>query len=184
MSLSNQDYFRCAQSVLPDWAQPVLAVAQGATPLILVLGVVAAITTAVVQVRSHRRTAARRATLQLISEREIHDPGMGEARRTFQRLRREVAPEQLPDHLDENPEDRLHVVKLLNHYELVAAGIRNGILDEPIYAAWGKSLIKRMWVDSQGVVSWMKAQRSARGEDPTKLYDQLEKLVTETWNDA
>ncbi len=150
--------------------------------MIVFIGVLAAILTALLQIRAQRRIAAQRATVDLISQREIHDPGMDDSWKALSKLSK-VRKGHARKYVQDNPDERFLIFRLLNHYELVAASIHNGILDEPIYVAWSKTTIKRMWKQAQPLVVWVRAERAKRGENPRVVFEHLKKLVEETWKD-
>jgi len=154
-----------------DDAQVGLFVVSILTFLVFFVGLVLAF----IQLRAHVKTEARKATLQLISSREIHDPGMDDAKRGFKRLM--DMGDGVAAHLEENANDILPAVKLLNHYELVATGVREGIIDERIYSKWSRGPMIRVWKDSEHIVRWLRAKRVLRGEDPDTLYEQFEAVV-------
>lgn len=171
-----------AQAAGVDWAM-VGAVAQVGLLVVAALSLAVAVPAAVVawrQVQSQRATAARKATLELISSREIHDPDMDAAKRAFQELKAVADPDALNERLKAEPEKTLRLVKFFNHYELVAAGIRRGIIDEAIYAAWSKTSLVRTWNDAKMLVGWLREQRRLRDADPEKLYAEFQQLA-EKW---
>lgn len=90
-------------------------------------------------IKEQRGIARRRATLDLISNREW-DGDYIHARKEFNKLK--VAQPTLEfwagnDHKDS---PQLNVIRaILNDYELIAIGMKEGILDEPLYKLWFKS---------------------------------------------
>ena len=110
---------------------------------------------ALISVRHHREVARKRATLDVILRSEG-----GEFRtitETFQRI--SDSPEGLlailnPD-TDPRPEsdDYYEVQAYLNHYELVAIGIKQGIIDATFYKAWMKTNLVADWNTSRPLIS-------------------------------
>lgn len=96
-------------------------------------------------IRNVREVARQRATLDFIEKVES-TPHYRTLNQAFSRLRRSRGFLHLSDPQDEaDRSDRQAVNDYLNHYELVAVGIRRNILDAAIYRKWMLSAFVRDW---------------------------------------
>ncbi|VVT04815.1 conserved hypothetical protein [Sphingomonas sp. EC-HK361] len=96
-------------------------------------------------IRNARAVARQKATLDIIEKFESteHYRSLNEA---FSATRKAGGFAALHDpQSDEERKARADVQDYLNHYELVAIGIRNNILDEKIYKEWMGSAVVRDW---------------------------------------
>lgn len=112
-------------------------------PTVVVVSVAISATLALLSIYSARAIARQRATLDLIEKRESTAHYVAIHRR-FAALRRGRGFVHL-DAADAEDEDRRAVVDYLNHYELVAIGIRKRVLDERFYREWMRGPFVRDW---------------------------------------
>lgn len=105
--------------------------------------------------RNARSVARQKATLDLIEKEESNEHYRTISAK-FSELRRNgglthpntSAQEQLPD--------RSVILDHLNHYEIVAIGIRQNILDTKIYRAWMEGTFVRDW---NAAADWVQRER-------------------------
>lgn len=117
--------------------------------------------------RNNRRLARERATLDLIEKVES-----GEHYRTivhtFTDLRRGKGFSHLhKPQTERDKEERRCVNDYMNHYELVAIGIRAGILDEGFYRDWMRGPVVRDW---NAAAEWVQRERWKREPDGSWKY--------------
>ncbi|GAB4572074.1 MAG: hypothetical protein Tsb008_04230 [Rhodothalassiaceae bacterium] len=95
--------------------------------------------------RSAREIARKRATLDMIEKVES-TAHYRELISTFSYYRRQKSFDKLTAPTEEREKsDRQKVLDYLNHYELVAIGIKAGSLDRDIYACWMEPVYVRDW---------------------------------------
>jgi hypothetical protein len=134
-------------------------------------------------VRNARAVARQKATLDLIEKVESTEHYRARTS-NFTAIKRAgrfgdlVAPT--------TPDDRaarLLLIDYLNHYELIALGIRNNILDATIYRAWMGGAFVGDWNDA---ADWIQRQRWKRDASGTWLYDDRAyrnfELVARSWS--
>lgn len=148
--------------------------------MIALLAVMVATGMAVYQLWVHRKTAARRATLDFITNFEVHNTQWAVLRTKFRTLK---AANRLLSLVNSNRsvdnQDRIDVVTYLNHYELVAVAIKNNIIDEELYKEWFRTPYVRAWMDARSLVYKMREER----ENP-ELFIQFEQLANKWNNDV
>ena len=131
------------------------------------LGVVVAIGLALVNVRTARSIARLKATLDLIEKVESSEH-YRKRHETFRAVRIGGGFPAL-----ENPTDaaatarRYEIVEYLNHYELVALGILNRVLDAAMYRNWMAGPFVRDWNAAAG---WIQNERWKLENDGTWSY--------------
>lgn len=114
------------------------------SPSVTLLAATVASIIAVVALRNTRSVARQKATLDLIEKRESTEH-YRDLSRTFFELQKGpgflhlVAPSETDRPL------RKKVFDYLNHYEMIAIGLRQNILDEKIYRAWMEGAFVRDW---------------------------------------
>lgn len=115
-----------------------------ATPAVALLSFVVSAIIALRALRNTRSVARQKATLDLIEKREST-----EHYRAISRIFFDLQSGSGFMHLvDPTPDDkplRKAVFDYLNHYEIIAIGIRQDILDERIYRAWMEGAFVRDW---------------------------------------
>ncbi|MES2443439.1 MAG: DUF4760 domain-containing protein [Pseudomonadota bacterium] len=102
------------------------------------------VTVAWLALRNARAVARQKATLDLIEKIES-DQHYRQITDRFSELRRGIGFSHLNDPAPENRDDRRAVLDYLNHYEIVAIGIRHNILDAEMYRAWMEGVFVRDW---------------------------------------
>ncbi|TRW18054.1 DUF4760 domain-containing protein [Glacieibacterium frigidum] len=136
-------------------------------PLATILGVCAAIFVARASIKNARDTARLKATLDLIEKAESSDFYL-RINASFTRVRRENLFDRLDDPNDVDSKAlRLDVGAYLNHYELVAIGIENRILDEAMYRLWMAGPFVRDW---NAAADWIQRERWRRGTAEAWVY--------------
>jgi hypothetical protein len=125
-------------------------------------GVGAQITTA----KENQRLSA---TLQLLIHLQSNDHWI-ESRRMFISLRE--SKEGLKKHAGDNTKEALAIRATLNQYELVAIGIRNGILDKHMYHTYYRGTVLKDWL---ACAEFVDAER----KDNPRYWIQLEALAKE-----
>jgi hypothetical protein len=133
--------------------------------------------------RNTRSVARQKATLDLIEKVESTEHYRARTS-NFTAIKRSKRFEALI--APTTPEDkaaRLQLIDYLNHYELIALGIRNNILDAAIYREWMGSAFVGDWNDA---ADWIQRQRWKRGEDGRWHYDERAyrnyQLVAQSWS--
>ena len=132
---------------------------------------------------SHRRTTARKNTLDFILNHELHDP-------VWLQLRLKVFP------ILQDPEkwgalvkakstaDKQDVLAWLNHHEIVAVGIKHRTLDQNLYFDWLGSLYRADWELAHNFVGVYRDHEetsgasSEEGKKPSRAFVEFEKLAT------
>jgi hypothetical protein len=108
----------------------------------------------VVSIRSNAAIARKRATLDLI-ERSESTEYYQRSYAAFTEVRKD--PSGLMQLAEiSNPhllEQRQRVLNFLNHYELIAIGIKKGILDEDVYETFMRSTVVRDWEEAREFVN-------------------------------
>jgi hypothetical protein len=82
------------------------------------------------------------------------------AKHAFNTLRAESDLVGLASKEKKNTEDGKNVRNTLNDYELIAVGIRHGILDEEIYKSWFKSSLIKDYISADSYISEVRRQES------------------------
>lgn len=108
-----------------------------------------------------RAVARQRATLDLIEKSESSEY-YRDLHATYSRLRREGGlPKLANPQTDIDKADRQAVMNYLNHYELIAIGIRENILDEKFYRSWMRGPFVRDWNAARDLIQrqrWKKLE--------------------------
>ncbi len=118
-----------------------------ATPLVGVVGA----SIAGMAIAANRRIARMRATLDLIERIESSDH-YRRLFRSFKELGKSngaVLDRLKKPETEADKSLREDVLAYLNHYELIALGCKQGILDEAFYALWMRSQVVRDWHNSK-----------------------------------
>lgn len=123
---------------------------------------------AVIALVNTRRLARRKATLDLIEKGESTDH-YRELNKTFSGLRRGKGFAHLSKPAPTDEDDRSRVNDYLNHYELVAVGIFQRILDEKFYRSWMRAPFVRDW---NAAVDFVQRERWRRETDGTWTYNE------------
>lgn len=136
----------------------------------LFVGAVAAIL-AFWGVQTQRAIARRRATLDFILKSET-DRDSIEAKRVFRNLARNGGLDQWAREDNEKTAEAQHIKLVLNEFELVAIGIRQGIIGLRLYSMWFKSGTITAWRYSRPFIDLLRNRTNNN-----RLYEQFEWLV-------
>lgn len=115
------------------------------TPAVILLSVIVAI----FGVRRNSAMTKQRATLDLIERTETTQHYLTAAE-TFRKYRKRegglsFSDLTAPGNDAQKIKDRKAVIGLLNHYEIIAIGIKRGILSASFYKLWMRSVFCRNW---------------------------------------
>lgn len=113
-------------------------------PGVTLLAATVASIIAIVALRNTRSVARQKATLDLIEKRES-TAHYRDLSRTFFELQKGPGFMHLVAPSDADRPTRKQVFDYLNHYEIIAIGLRQNILDEKIYRAWMEGAFVRDW---------------------------------------
>jgi len=146
-------------------------------PLVVASGIIGSLVVACLTIRTNRRIARIKATLDTIEASESRDHYLS-LYRIFRRFRMEPAFKAtvLAPRTEEDRAARLRCFDFLNHYELVAIGFREGILDEPFYQRWMGYAVVRDYREGRDLI--LAARAPVLPGDPGDLeaYCFLEEL--------
>lgn len=135
--------------------------------------------------RHARRVAAQRATLDFISEYNIHNDNWMDNYNVCRGVLRKTTKEwhallkvssggtdrDTDTELDIEQERELQkTYTVLNNFEIAAIGIRQGIIDESIYELWYRNVIVAMWKRARPFVI---EARKARTDELFKQFQEL-----------
>lgn len=125
----------------------------------------------VLVVSYNQKIARRRATLDLIMLHQSND-GIVKDRKRFIQLRDKahLAQWAAPDKADS--EEATVIKSVLNHYELVAIGVRQKTLHENIYKRWLRSGFVKDWIESKPFVVQLRQNTQNH-----KIYCEFESLA-------
>lgn len=155
---ANHAVFCITPPVQPIWLfLPALA-----TPVLAVV----ALYFAWQNIRNARALGRQKATLDLIEKRESTDHYRKIVKR-FSELRKLPNLVHLHDPDDDSKSDREILLSCVNHYELVAIGIRQDILDATIYRAWMEGAFVRDW---NAVADWVQRERWKQSDNGQWTY--------------
>lgn len=148
---------------------------------------------AIISIRSisaNKDIARKRATLDIIERRQSTE-FYQDLYLAFKQVRQDPTGfEQIKD--PSSPvlqEQRRKVLEYLNHYELIAIGIRRGILDKDVYAAFMRTQFVRDWLDAKPFIDHIRKPTPDSGstvssgaafEEYGKLADRWAKHVKMT----
>ncbi|MEM7546922.1 MAG: DUF4760 domain-containing protein [Pseudomonadota bacterium] len=136
------------------------------TPLILSCSAITAAYLSVQSIRTNRDMARKKATLDLIVQTESTDYYQS-LYRTFTDIRKDesgFAQIFSPS----NPEivkQRQMVLNYLNHYEIIAMGIADGILDEIVYKDYMRSTVVRDWFAAEPFIRHIREPSADSGSE-------------------
>ena len=110
---------------------------------------------AVLTIRHQWRIASLRSTLQFAVEREVHDEYWARMRREAEVLLEDTAHDQQywEGQIRTRGDSVVPIRAFLNHYELVATGIRHNIISGPFYAEWAQTVLVKNWDISKNFVA-------------------------------
>lgn len=127
-------------------------------------------------IRANQDIARKRATLDLIERSESTEFYLS----IYAAFREVLATGAGFDEI-KNPEmpamkeQRRKVIAFLNHYELVAIGIEQGILDEDLYRDFMRGTVVRHWLRAQGFVQHLRADTP--DSRAPKAFEKFENLA-------
>lgn len=142
------------------------------TPLVI-------LATAVIAWNLQRGIASKTATLNFIASQETDNPEWLRLRERFAELRDTekllaiAADRQKP----ENRKAIVEVTSFLNHFELVAVGIKHGIIHEGLYMEWFRGPYVHVWKDSEPFIVAMRQQKQRK-----LLFCEFEELA-QKWSE-
>jgi hypothetical protein len=87
-------------------------------------------------------------------------------------LRLHLLGEGLPQSLEDQPQLQDAVRRVLNHYEFIAAGLRNGDFDEQLILDSQRALILQLWNGSSGYIWTLRNSRNRMS-----IYEHIEWLT-------
>lgn len=131
-------------------------------------------------VRAAQAIARRRATLDLIEKFESTER-YRQINAAFRKARSSGVLARLGEPADDAESKlRRDVVDYLNHYELVAIGIKTRALDASFYRSWMRSALVRDWNAAVGFIQqerWRRDQTNARWIYHRSLYENFQALA-------
>ena len=132
-----------------------------------------------VTIATNRRIARHKSTIDLIEATES-EPFYQGLYSTFTKYRKE--PEFRARMLREpsDPSDeaaRQRCFEFLNHYELVALGIKEAVIDESFYKEWMAYVVIRDWKAASGLVQLARNPPGTGDVGDKTAYIELEALV-------
>lgn len=131
---------------------------------------------ALMAINANKKLARRRATLDIIEKSESNAHYL-KTIAAFQRcLKAGLFKENSQIFEDEYAEDLRLVQQYLNHYELIAIGIKNKIIDEKLYKYWLRTVFVNDWVCVQKTVQ---ARRYGKGKKNTSSTNYDDKIFCE-----
>ena len=137
--------------------------------------IVLSVVVAIVTILTVRIINQKRATLDLLRQLE-NDTEYRQLRQNFTKLRED--PQRLvhwaaAEH--DRSDERITILSMCNHYEMIAVGIREGILHEGLYRRWFRTQLVRDWEESKAFAMEIRDRRTAR-----KLFCEFQWLA-EKW---
>lgn len=139
-------------------------------PLVSFVTAVIAAWLALQSIENAREIARRKATLDLIEKTESSEH-YRDLIETFHRIKTEnLLPHMVDKSVTPLLPERGALIDYLNHYELVAISIRNGVLDADMYRLWMQTAFVDTWNDS---AQWIQAIRMrGRSAEAPKAYNR------------
>lgn len=134
-----------------------------------------------VQTDKNEALARQRATVDMVLH-EQQDEALTAARKVYASLRdqqanlTQYACKPSTDHPDENAA----ILAILNNYEFIATGIREGAFDEQIYKRMKRSLVVRDWKDLSGYA--LEKRKSTQREKLFVEFEWLAQKWEHTWH--
>lgn len=150
------------------------------SPLVIAVSAVVAAFISVSSIRANKEIARKRATLDLI-ERSESTEYYQDLYRSFTEVRKDPRGlEQLVDVT--NPEmvrQRQKVINYFNHYELMAIGIEQGVLDEGVYKSFMRSTLVRDWFEASAFIAHLRTPTPDSGAEVSaaRAFSKFEALA-------
>lgn len=110
---------------------------------------------------SHRRTTARKSTLDFILKHELHDPIWLDLRLKVRPILKDAGKWGAIVEA-ESTADKQDVLAWLNHHEIVAVGVKHRALDRNLYFDWLGSLYRADWELAHSFVRTLRDQERRR----------------------
>ncbi len=145
----------------------------------VLLSATGALTIGLFTVHRNREIAKRAKTIDILHQ-TAWDTDFIEARAVFVRYKRKK--DKFSSLIDIDPEepnlmkDRTSVQKILNHYELMATGIKEGIISEETYKRFSRTKVTS---DAEAVRGFIMARRKNIKSEQTKFKQKPSKLWCE-----
>lgn len=169
----------CSPPIEPWW-RTVISVA---TPLLVLASAIIAWRS----LRNTRAVARQKATLDLIEKAESNEHYRALSL-CFAAVRKARGFPALHDpKTNADKKLRQDVLDYLNHYELVAIGIRHDILDETIYRSWMQSHVVAEWNAASDFIQserWRLTRDGTDYEYRTAIFENLQNAVCRWSKDA
>jgi len=114
-----------------------------------------------------RKSVQRQATLDYIRQHEVHNPAWVELTATVNATLSDEDKWRplITEKKNLTPPDRVLLSKIftyLNHHELLAVCIANGIFSESVYFEWGRTAYIRQWQTAKPfIVEWRQSTNRA-----------------------
>jgi len=146
-------------------------------PLIVGIGIAVSFGAAFYAVFTDRKTTRIKATLDLIeaSESREHYLDLYSHYRKF-RVDKQFKTLVLSPEPSDGGTARLRCFDFLNHYELVALGIKEGILDEDFYRGWMEYVVLRDYEEGRDLIVAARDDKDPNDPGNMVAYCELEKL--------
>jgi len=129
-------------------------------------------------IKTNRQIARLRATLDLI-ERTESEPFYLDLAVSFKAARLRGFDYILDPQTDENWQERKKVFLFLNHYEMTAIGIKNGVLDETFYAQFRRGIVVRDWRYAREFIGALRSK--IENPTPSKVFEHFSALA-QNWD--
>ncbi|MEO4043658.1 DUF4760 domain-containing protein [Hoeflea sp. CAU 1731] len=163
----------CQPADISEAAQVIVCAASSfwwVAPSILAISALSAGVLSWISINTNREIARKRATLDLI-ERSESTEYYQELYRAFTDIRKDNGGfEQII--YPTNPEvikQRQMVINYLNHYEIIALGIFEGILDEKVYKSYMRSTVVRDWLAAEPFIQHIRTPTPDSGSEVSAL---------------
>ena len=122
---------------------------------------------------SHRRTTARKATLDFILNRELHDPNWLQLRLRVYPLLKDPGKWGPLIQAPSNKEKQ-DVLAWLNHHEIIAVGINHRALDQNLYFDWFEDMYRADWALANDFVNTFRNKQ----KNAENAFVDFERLAT------
>lgn len=123
----------------------------------------------------NEKLSRQRATIDILMSQRT-DPSLIEAKKAVSQIHREGGEfVSLASAANAQSENRGHILSIINNYEFIALGIREGALDEGLYKRAVYSQVTRDWGAMRGFIMELRRQNKI-----DTLFQEFEKLA-KTW---
>jgi uncharacterized protein DUF4760 len=146
-------------------------------PLVVAAGVAISLVVALLTIRTNRRIARIKATLDLIESSETKEHYL-ELYRNYKKYRMDGDFRQaiIAAETEDNRLLQDKCCDFLNYYELVSIGFKEGILDERFYKRWMKYAVLRDYREGVDLIADARKPTSDGGAGDATAYCELEAL--------